>query len=251
MPDKPLCTLLVLLHGKYPGLHRRCLNSVLPTIPKDIPIRIGLNEVCEPMLAWLERGSIAPQMLVPGALGAGQLGNGITQGRVTYYSSGNQNIKKYPMMRRMLWEDSIETDWVVWVDDDTCIDEGSKWWQLFESMAEDEETAYMGERWYMDWQGGQTKFIASRPWYRGKESQMHKGRQGIAFHTGGFLLVRTNLLKKLDWPDHKLVHNGGDTMLSEAVRQNDGHITDFPTRDCGIHVNDAKRRGYSEVPVGM
>ena len=250
MDNKPIATVFMLLYGKYPKMHRECLKAAIHSIPCNIPIRIGLNEVDDLLLTWLERGSLDPQMLVPGTLRAGNLQRGIQQGRITYYSSGNQNIKKYPMMRRMLWDDSIKTNWVIWLDDDTFIEEDSGWWSLFETMAEDPETVYMGERWVIDWQGKQEQFIQTRPWFKGKGPQIIKGRPGIAFHTGGFVMVRTKVLKKLDWPDHELLHNGGDTLLSEAIRQNDWHITDFPTKDYGIHVNSAKRRGYSEAPAG-
>ena len=248
--SKPIGTVCVLLYGKYPRLHRECLQSVVNSIPADIPIRVGLNNVCDLMLKWLEEGRLSPQLLVPGTLKAGNLKRGIEQGRITYYSSGNQNIKKYPMMRRMFWEDKLQSDWVIWVDDDVHIDEGSEWWQLFTEMADDPETNYMGEPWLWEWRGNQQEFIKTRPWYKGLPPQSLKGKPGVSFHTGGFVMARTKLLKKLDWPDQKLVHNGGDTLLSEAVRQNGGHITSFPTKMYGVHVNSAKRRGYSEPPLG-
>lgn len=248
--SKPLCTVCVLLYGDYPELHRQCLQGIVNSIPADVQLRIGLNQVCEETRTWLEEGNLDPQMLIPGTLQAGNVMRGIEQSRTLLYSSKNENIKKYPMMRRMLWDDKITTRWVVWFDDDTLVVPGSKWYQAFLNLVKDDSVMYFGEPWWIHYMHGQWEFIRSRPWFRGKAPMVLSGKPGIGFNTGGFVGVRFSMLRTLDWPDRALVHNGGDTLLSEAIRQYGGHITKFPTKNQGIKVNSVARRGYSETPAG-
>jgi hypothetical protein len=246
----PFCTVLVLLYGNFHELHRRCLESIVATIPPTVQLRVGLNEVCDETLEWLERGHLDPQMLVPGTLQAGNIMRGIEQSRTLLYSSRNQNLKKYPMMRRMLWEDKLTTPWVVWFDDDSYVAKDSPWWSELEKMVADSKVMYLGQPWWVHYLEGQWDYIRSRPWFRGMPPQLHDEKPGVGFHTGGFVAIRTTVLKKLKWPDKTLVHNGGDTLLSEAIRQQGWHINRFPTKEMGVHVNASARRGYNERPAG-
>jgi hypothetical protein len=220
---------------------------------------VGLNNVCDETLTWLEQGGVAEQMLMPGTLRDGDYQAGIVQGRaltehapVTYFSSGNKNIKKYPMMRRMLYEaPAIETPWVIWFDDDTHIEPGSAWWSKLEAMSASPEHCYIGETWFIHYRKRQWELMLDRPWYKGVAPEFIGGRPAVRFHTGGFVAVRTPVLRELDWPDDTLVHNGGDFLLSEAIRQQGWPRTAIPTKKMGIRVNDSKRRGYSEKPRGL
>lgn len=249
MPDS-FATVLVLLYGDHTNLHRKCLTAIKDSIPATTPLRIGLNDVCEATCTWLEGGYLDPQMLVPGTLAAGNVMRGIEQGRILYYSTQNENLKKYPMMQRMLWEDPIKTPWAVWFDDDTIVAQDSPWWLELEKMAKVKSNMYLGEPWWVHYLPGQWDFIKGRSWFKGKEPQLVRGKPGIGFHTGGFVAIRTKILKALQWPDESLLHNGGDTLLSEAVRQMGGKINKFPTKKLGLHVNSQPRRGYREAPAG-
>jgi len=246
-------TVLVLLYGPHTQLHRRCLTSVLETVPSDTPLRIGINDVCSETLTWLERGALDPQLLVPGTLAAGNLKRGIEQGRVAYFSSGNTNVCKYPMWRRMLWEaPKITTPWIVWLDDDThCVNDRG-WWRAVEALAADPQEHYIGESWWVTYQKKQWEsFIITRPWYKGQRPETIGGKPGVRFHTGGFVAARLKTLKTLGWPDTELYHNGGDTLLGEAMRQNGFKRTALDTKVLGLRVNDSPRRGHSEKPKGQ
>jgi hypothetical protein len=54
-------------------------------------------------------------------------------------------------------------------------------------------------------------------------------------------------MKQLDWPDPRLNHNGGDTLLGEAIRQQQlpRHAFHY-----GVKINKYKRRGFREKPAG-
>ena len=251
-------TIAVLLYGDHHELHQRCLTSILQTTPADVPIRVGLNAVCEKTLKWLEDGRVTPQTLVPGTLGAGNPIHGVECDRFLFYSSRNQNIKKYPMMRRMFHDDPVTSSWVLWFDDDSYIkDPQSSWWSLITGpkFFGNKRARYIGEPWTAPYLNGQMDYVRSKSWYRGVKP--HRGRDNrrqvrprFKFHTGGFVGIRKGVIKALDWPDPDLVHNGGDTLLGEAVRQQGWPITPFPTRENGIVVNGAPRRGYREKPAG-
>ena len=72
-------------------------------------------------------------------------------------------------------------------------------------------------------------------------------KPGVSFMTGGYVWLRTDIMRQLDWPDERLNHNGGDTLLGEAIRQQGLPRHHF---DYGVAVNKAKRRGLSERPAG-
>lgn len=231
--SQPTVTLAALLFGDYFDLHRRCLTSFLATIPRDTPVRLGLNQVgtrtMDSLPRWFSRHD----------------------GDVEYFSAGKDNIKKYPMMRRMLADRPLYTDWVIWADDDTWINEpSSAWFSVMADCLRQPRACYIGETWWIPYMTGQTDFIKTRSWYTGVPFETHKGQPGVHFNTGGFVAVHTDLLLDLDWPDRALLHNGGDVLLGEAVRQKGRERIAFPTKHCGVMVNNASRRGYSERPVG-
>jgi hypothetical protein len=243
------------MYGDHHDLHRRCLESLLDSIPGDnhTEIRIGLNEVCDQTLSWLEQGvRSGDETLFPGTLAAGNKLCGIRAGRYLFYSHGNQNLKKYPMMRHMWHQDRLKTEWVLWLDDDTHF-EGNNWVDMLKSHMQAADNHYMGESWWCDWLAGQWDMVRQQPWFKGKDPEVRHTRRGrrpgINFHTGGFVAIRSKLIRKLDWPLN-LLHNGGDTLLAEAVRQQGIKLTTLPTKKYGVRVNDGKRRGYSEKPAG-
>ena len=242
------CSLLVLLYGDFPGLHARCLLSVLSTTPVTSELRVGINALSRPALESLADILEISDNDVLGIDGSRSF---VFSGRrVTLYSKRNENIKKYPMMRRMLADPAITTEWLAWFDDDTWIAQDSRWWDTAELMAEKPGNVYMGEPWSYPYSDKHQKFIVGRPWYRGRAFGVIAGKPGVLFCTGGFWMARQALLSELNWPDPAIGHNGGDTLLSEAIRQRGLRLTPFPTKQLGIHVNDHPRRGYREAPVG-
>lgn len=242
------CSLFVLLYGDFPQLHARCLSSVLSSTPVTAELRVGLNALSPRALETLADILEVGDAEVAGVDRVRRLTSG---GRsVTLYSKNNENIKKYPMMRQMLTDPTVSSEWLAWFDDDTWVAPDSKWWDTAEIMAARPKNVYMGEPWTYPYSSKHQKFIASRPWYRGRAFDVIAGKPGVSFCTGGFWLVRSALLYELGWPDPAIGHNGGDTLLSEAIRQRGLSLTPFPTRQLGIQVNDHPRRGYREAPVG-
>ena len=234
VPSK-FVTIYCLLYGDFHDLHKRLLSSLLKRVPRDVAdVRIWCNTVCPATLNWLAQH--APDDW-------------------DWIRCGT-NVPKYKVMRKLFHERAVpKTPWILWLDDDTHI-VADTWWE--ETVAhieakQAENICYVGQPWYVHYLDGQEEFIKAAKWYKGVPLELHFTRNpqvrkpGIGFATGSYVWLRTDVMQQLDWPDPRLVHNGGDTLLGEAIRQQGlpRHSFHF-----GVKVNDGRRRGLSEVPAG-
>ncbi len=252
-------TACALLYGDHGPLHMKCLKSILETTPPSVELRIGLNQVCATTISWIcwllddrKLRSLLqddPRAMVTHVSGQDMLGRSIQ-----VYSAGSRNIHKYPMMRAMLgryatWCPQVYSDLLVWVDDDTWFEPDSDWYRRVASLPA--STGYAGEVYEAPFLPGQWEFIKAQAWFKGVAPHVtRKGVHGFKFATGGFVVCRTDPLVELNWPPEALNHNGGDTLLGEALRQQGVQVTPFHTAEAGVHVDDAPRRGYEETPLG-
>lgn len=170
-----------------------------------------------------------------------------TGGTIAYEG---KNVPKYKAMRAMfepLKKSDDPTNWVVWFDDDTRIDKPD-WIDVTKKyIADTIVSVYIGEKWFIHWNPGQWEFIQQATWFKNRPCELIKGCPGVNFAQGAYWWLRVPELRILDWPDPRLSHNGGDTMLGEAVYQQGWPFHKF---SYGIKPNDAKRRGFSEKPAG-
>lgn len=160
------------------------------------------------------------------------------------------NKPKYVRMRSVFQDlYQFDCDWLVWFDDDSWIDKPD-WFQRttdYINAVKHENVCYIGQPWYVHHLPGQWEFIQQSSWYTGKLPELIKERPGITFAQGAYWWLRGDVAKKLNWPDVRLSHNGGDTLLGEAIRQQGLPFHKF---HYGVRVNDAPRRGTSERPAG-
>lgn len=255
----PSFTACTLLYGDFNQLHLRTLKTLLDTTPPEVEVRIGLNEVCSASLGWicnwLKNPGLRRALQAPPTDTVNIFSQEDGDGRlVKLYSAGGSNLRKYPMMRFMFgharpWCHQLFSDWVIWLDDDTWFRRNG-WLEQLAALHEDVNVRYVGERWFQAYAPGQLEFIQAQPWYRGIPPFEKDGKNQFVFATGGFWAVRTEEIMALQWPPPSIVHNGGDTMLGEAFRQQGVPLTIFPTKTLGVEVNDADRRGYREKPTG-
>lgn len=218
-------SIYALLYGDFNPLHRRILHSLISNT-KGHPARINIwcNQVCERTLNFLQKSSCR-------------------------FWDSKENVPKYKAMRKMFSEE-IPEPWVVWFDDDSWI-VANDWFPRLEAYVKRkafENLCCFGERWTTPYFPGEWEFITQSWWYQGKPPLERPGKKpGYEFITGSYWWLRTDILRMLDWPDPRLNHNGGDTLLSEALRQ-----IGLPVHPCryGIKANDAPRRGYHEAPPG-
>jgi len=159
------------------------------------------------------------------------------------------NVPKYDAMRTMFQplKATANTDWVVWFDDDTLI-EKPDWVSVTSNYILAHPAAvYLGERWFINWMSGQWEFIQKSTWFRDKPAELIKGKPGINFAQGAYWWLKSTAMRDLDWPDPRLSHNGGDTLLGEAIRQQGWPFDKF---SYGVKPNKAPRRGLSQRPAG-
>jgi hypothetical protein len=223
----PRVRLFALLYGDYPALHERLLQSLCRAVPDSVPVRLWCNQVGEETRRRLEADRRGSWSVI----------------------ARRDNVPKYRAMREMFREihdPACEAEWVVWFDDDSWI-EAKDWFPAMRDVLRPREVCYAGEPWGIHYLPGQWDFVRAAPWFRGKEPPLHQGKPVFWFAQGAYWWLRTDVLRATDWPDPRLSHNGGDSLLGEAVRQQG-----LPLTPCsyGVRVNDATRRGISERPAG-
>lgn len=233
-------TICVLLYGDYPLLADRCLGSLWRTLrTSDLScVRIGLNAV-----------SNATRLV---------LAKYVTNQQVF---DSSENIHKYPMMRRMLHEATIESPYTMWFDDDSYLrgyelvrmtSRGRPYW-LDRAEHAIQAADMIGALYTQRWQGQQREWVKAQPWYAGNDPA---SRENVKFATGGWWTIRTEILYRFNYPFHGLDHCGGDTMLGELCLQQRLRLKQF--RD-GVVINadehgsesKAVRRGFTEKPLGF
>jgi len=93
-------TIFVLCYGNHVELARRCIGSIMESVPLDrIDLRVGGNELGNETLEYLHSLPITK----------------------TYLHA--DNAKKYPLMREMLWDPKcpIKSPYMIWFDDDAHV----------------------------------------------------------------------------------------------------------------------------------
>lgn len=170
--------------------------------------------------------------------------------RVTIVDSP-ENIYKYPMMRRLFYQEPLLTPHLMWFDDDSCIVEDADV-EAWIARVRQQLTAatLIGSIYKQRLIGRQADWIKAQWWYTGKPI-----RSVISFATGGWWAARTLDLMRFNWPLPEIKHRGGDVMLGELCYQNDlklGHFRDslwINANSSGVE-SKSPRRGYDERPVG-
>jgi tetratricopeptide (TPR) repeat protein len=225
-PPPPRATVCILTFGDYLPYFRRCLASVLRHTPAGrIELRLGFNAA--PASLAYARGELPAE---GGAAEDVPLAGGVR--RESYVSRGGMtvrlwvspaNLYKWPMVRLMFHDVPLTTDYAVWFDDDSFVEEG--WWETLCPLF-DRGVDYIGQPWWVNHLPGQEDMLRAQSWYRGVPFEARDGRPGVWFMTGGFLALRSERLREANFPDTErawkgdtLKHHGGDTLLGEIARQ--------------------------------
>lgn len=229
-------TVGVLLYGEHTDLARRCLGSIVERLtPDQIELRVGLNAVCPSTLEFVLE----------------LVGDGHLQEDMIYEST--ENIHKYPMMRRMLYDPDhpMVTPYFMWFDDDSYLIGNYNQWNrvVCDAMA---DADLIGGVYTINLGGNQHEWVKRQSWFAGKP--IAAGQQ-VSFVTGGWWTVRVGLFEQHDWPTSELDHRGGDVMLGELCRQQGYRMKAF-RHGVAINANShglesrAPRRGFDQKPVG-
>jgi GT2 family glycosyltransferase len=222
--QKPVVTICVLTHGKHLRLVMRCVESIRKHCKRDwYRLIVGANAVSGGTKQYL--------------------GTLLKEGHIDELFLSNINLTKNPMMRKMFA--SIATDYIWWFDHDSYIKETSaldEW--LMHATSAPEQTVMWGHVFYF---GSESEFnrgvdivdyVKKAHWYLGKEPPKWdvggKGERNFQgrgtgdgrwfFATGGCWMIRTFVIRKLNWPDSILLQHYDDVLLAEALRQHDWDV---------------------------
>lgn len=198
---RPPVVLLALFYGDYADLARRLVESWKQFLDFGpvLEVRLGLNSVGDRTEDYL-RETFRNWPPVPGG--------------VKFYMP-DENVGKYPLMRRMLYDDPLPEDaLVMWWDDDSYLDHPRPdWWdRIYETLAE--PNSCLGEIWYRRLWGRQDLMLAKAPWVEqswGNLPRPAKHRK-YAFLQGSWWVIPYKLLSLWNWPIPELHHCGGDLL---------------------------------------
>ncbi len=238
-----ICALFYGDHGRYA---RRCLDGLESNLkegrPYTLDIRLGLNEVSpgvgDYVLGWAAEAARRYDLPI-----------------LVYRPE--RNAFKYPLMRRMFHvpvEGHPLGEYVMWFDDDAYLEPGFRWWRMLEYAADKD---MIGQLQYWFVQGRQFEWVKRQWWYNPEvgEPLLARGRPSFLFAQGSWWVIRSEVLRKYDWPVPQLRHNGGDALLGELFRQQRLRLAPYDERvkvnaDIEAESAEAPRRGYSEPPLG-
>jgi hypothetical protein len=229
-------TICALLFGNYTQLHRRCLGSILATVPTErLDLRVACNQVCDETAAYV---STLPVTKV--------------------YSDAGQR-RKYPAMRQMFHDSAmpVQTKWLCWFDDDSYVRSPLWLTALAESVigqASSPKTAMFGQIMFHPLRGASRdprQWFRQAGWFKNRDFRDRSGSAApngdcIHFITGGFWCLSTAAMRIADIPDMRLNHNGGDICIGEQLWQNGYRVQMFNHNKALVHTSNHARRGYHE-----
>lgn len=232
-------TVFVLCYGDHEELARRCVDSILHTVPIDrLDLRVVCNAVSPGTLRYLEDQPLGQLYVYP------------------------ENRYKYPAMRDVFRDARapITTNYLVWFDDDSYVAD-SKWLEKLGQAIIDNHgqgCRFYGWKHFHDLRlylrGGHEprQWFWNAPWCKSRNlrvrNQQRYAPNGtcIDFVVGSFWALHTPVVTAADVPDERLVHNGGDICIGEQVRQAGFKICNFNQGKKIVLCSMAPRRGYSE-----
>ena len=195
-----------IFYGDYPVLADRLLKSLIKS-NNVVDFRFGLNAVSQATKDLVQNWALQKMHSTPVYI---------------YEAEDNGNLGKYPLMRAMFKDSYKPAKKIMWFDDDSYVadEAGVAWWDAVAVLATQNKTQ-IGSLHYMMQRGYQYKAIQQQPWYTNK---VVNSKHRFYFATGGWWVADTDFLLKWDYPFPALYHNGGDSILGELIRQQNGTL---------------------------
>jgi len=235
-------TVCVLCYGPHPELAKKCLSSLLASVPIErLDIRVATNQVPQVTIDYLRT--------LP----------------ITKLYINSENRHKYPVMREMLYDEKrpISTNYFLWLDDDTWVVKPQWINDLCQTIITNHHYNFRmyGNLMYHDLKhyakdgGRPDQWFKAAEWYRDKQFRNRGGQvespngSVIDFAVGWCWAMETAAMRAANVPCPRLGHNGGDITIGEQMHQAGYGIKQWnrgksliacPSREQG------GRRGYSE-----
>jgi hypothetical protein len=204
--EQPHFSVCSVLYGDFPALAAKLLGSLAQSPCREVSdYRFGLNAVSQAthdlVLDFCSRQAVPCHLYCP-----------------------PQNVGKYPLLRRMLYdEDRPVACWLMWFDDDSYLDEqcGDNWWQGVAQELRGSNALLLGVPHRIKQRGAQHLGIQAQPWYTGQP--VNPGHRFL-FAQGAWWVAESAFLRDWNYPFPEIFHNGGDSILGELVRQRQAHF---------------------------
>jgi hypothetical protein len=248
-------TFCLLGYGDHFGIFKKCLESILNTVPEHRrEIRVALNQPCPATFAYVQ--------------------DMYAERHISRYyhdeSPPDQPRRKYPAMRQMFYDTKcpLATKFLIWMDDDTAAIDPMWIIRLTETILDNHRhgVRMYGKKMFHDLQiyhqphgprvHDPKHWFETAPWWKGEMLRL-KGMERLApngscidFCAGWFWAAHVESLLRAGVPDERLNHNGGDITIGAQMHQAGFKIKDFNRDKQFIYTPDKAhggRRGYSEA----
>jgi len=220
-------TICLLMYGDFAELHKRCLNAVLATTPKDrVELRVGGNQLCRETDTYLRKLH--------------------ESGDIAHLNISSVNRRKYPVMRDLFREPPLTTNWVIWLDDDTLCDTDSGWLVKMLGVASanfDRNCRWVGPHYKYRMNDSWREWCAQGGWYR---SLPWPEDNKIGFATGSLWMAHVPTLLAADVPDCRLGHNKGDVTVGCQFHQAGVKLCNFSAKKETVNWSSSARRGITD-----
>lgn len=234
VPDLCVCVLFFGPDEESLPLAQRVLNAPMRQLAKhNVEFRFGLNAVGEQTRAYVRD---AVDTVFHNAMCV----------------DSEENLFKYPMMRRLLHDKPLTAPLTMWFDDDSCLAPNCQvdtWLTRLRRLLDVYTMA--GSVYRQRLLGNQASWIKNQWWFNNKPITDY-----VQFATGGWWAIQTSALLRYDWPAADIKHRGGDVMLGALLAQQGlslAHFRDSVWINANEHGIESKapRRGFNERPIGV
>lgn len=214
--DVCICVLFYGAEDKHFKLAQRVLNAPMRCLAKrNIEFRFGCNAVGAETTFFLQR----------------QISDHFHRA-LLFHSP--ENIMKYPMMRRMLYEPPIKAPVTMWFDHDSYLDpedDVNDWLDrvlknvagcnLLGSVQKNVISAeYISKQ-------------TAQPWFNPDCDKTY-----LSYVVGGWWTIKTDLLLRFDWPPSDLKQKNGEIVLSAMFKHQNLSLCHF-REGVRVNVNDS------------
>lgn len=214
--DVCICVLFYGAEEQHFKLAQRVLNEPMRCLAKrNIAFRFGCNAVGHATTTFLLQ-QIADHF----------------HNAVLFNSA--QNIMKYPMMRRMLYAPPIRAPITMWFDHDSYLnpdDDVNDW--LDRVIKNVEGCNLLGSMQTGVLSAEYLAKQADKPWFNPNCDKTY-----LSYAVGGWWTIKTELLKRFDWPSEDLQQKNGEIVLSAMFKHQNLSLCHF-REGVRVNVNDA------------
>ncbi|MCY2953313.1 MAG: tetratricopeptide repeat protein [Planctomycetota bacterium] len=221
-----LFSVLLVCYGDYAPYSCRAIASLAqtPGIQDCCDIHVGCNACCSETLASVREN--------------------LEKDLITTAIISSRNLHKDPMLRQLI--DLARTRYVLLMDDDSHVKPA--WLQAVVDFIRKEDPFELAGSLHSFQRSDQyQRMVEQRPWWRGSVHIPPAQRDWIDVCPGGFILARTEFLRRHNFPDRDMTIEFDDVMLADLVHHVGGRLVAMPPQLLSlVAISDGQRRWKSQ-----